>query len=93
MVKEYQMEINNYFFERTCNACPEQYEVYNKQGKHLAYIHLRWGYLYAVCPDIGGTVVYEADIGDGYTGCFDSNIDREIHLNRIANAIEKFYNE
>lgn len=86
------MQINNYLFEKTCDACPEQYEVYDENGKHVAYVRLRWGYLYAVCPDVGGDMVYEYEF-EGDQGCFVNNVERAIHLNRIANAIEIFYRE
>lgn len=85
------MKINDYDFNRTCMACPEQYEVLDENGNMMAYIRLRWGYLYAVCPDIGGTVVYEADIGDDYTGCFANEIERMAHLHNIAINIKEFY--
>lgn len=51
--------------QRTCFACPEQYDVY-RGDTQVAYFRLRHGRFYAAVPDVGGTVVYESyPEGDG----------------------------
>ena len=85
------MLIGNYEFDITCDACPEQYEVYDKDGNHVCYVRLRWGHLTAESPDVGGSLVYEAKIGlDGLSGCFESNEQRMIELKNIADRIDMF---
>ena len=86
-------EINDLIFRQTCSACPEQYDVFDKDGNQVAYIRLRWGSLYVECPDVGGESVYEADLGDGFTGSFRSENERRMHLYRIAAAINKWLSE
>lgn len=76
-------------FVQTCSGCPEQYDVFNN-GEQVCYIRLRWGCLYAECPDVGGEMVYEADIGDGLTGTFESHDQRQFHLMQIAKAVKKW---
>lgn len=87
------MKIGNYIFRQTCAACPEQYDVFDETGKQVAYIRLRWGGLTASCPDVGCSIVYSADIGDGMTGCFTSAKERAYHLRKIAERIEWFFTE
>lgn len=86
-------EIKDLIFKQTCSACPEQYDVFDKDGKQVAYIRLRWGSLYVECPDVGGETVYEADVGHGFTGGFRSENERRMHLYRIANAITEWINK
>lgn len=76
-------------FVQTCFACPEQYDVFSN-GEQVCYVRLRWGSLYAECPDVGGTTVYEADIGDGTAGIFESEDQRQYHLMQIAKAVKKW---
>ena len=83
------IEILNYIFMKTTDSCPEQYEVFNKDGDHVCYVRLRWGCLTAEFPDLGGILIYEAKIGDGLTGCFESNEQRIAELKNIANRLDK----
>ena len=78
------MRIKGLCFCKTCDACPEQYDVYDDHENIVGYIRLRWGYLRCDYPDVGGETIYEANIGDGFTGCFESNEQRMEHLNNIA---------
>lgn len=88
------IKIGNKIFVRTCEVCPEQYEVYDKsRTKHLCYVRLRWGRLAAYCPDVGGACIYEADIGGDLTGAFYSMEERMEHLSNIAVEIDKFYKD
>ena len=84
------MIIGNYEFMLTCSEYPEQYEVFDKDDNHVCYVRLRWGHLTAECPDVGGSLVYEANIGrDGLTGCFESEKQRMIELKNIADRIDR----
>ena len=79
------IEILNYNFIQTTDSCPEQYEVFDKDGDHVCYVRLRWGCL----TDLGGILIYEANIGDGLTGCFESNEQRIAELKNIANRLDR----
>ena len=51
--------------DRTCFACPEQYEV-SLEGVQIGYLRLRHGAFRADYPDCGGETVYSAEPeGDG----------------------------
>src|SRR5512143_2440804 len=77
-------------FEKTCDWCPEQYDVYDND-KRVGYVRLRWSHLRVTCPDVGGDVVYESQIGDsGYDGCFEDDEQRKAHLGLIEVAIEEW---
>ena len=81
------MRIKGLYFYETCGACPEQYDVYDSYEKIVGYVRLRWGYLRCEYPYVDGEVIYEADIGDGLTGCFENDEQREYHLSVIADKI------
>jgi hypothetical protein len=52
--------------ERTCYACPEQYDAYGPDGRKVAYLRLRHGRLTVDMPHAGGQTVYSAErAGDG----------------------------
>ena len=60
------IEILGLRLQQTCFACPEQYDVYNRDGKQVAYFRLRHGRFTAESPDCGGELVYMAHPnGDG----------------------------
>jgi hypothetical protein len=73
-------EYTGYTLEQTCFACPEQYDVYNRDGIQVGYLRLRHGYFRADYPDVGVEVVYETSnvIGDGI---FEDE-EREIHISK-----------
>ena len=71
--------------ECTCDACPEQYDAF-LDGDQVGYLRLRHGYFYASVPDVGGTVVYEAEPnGDGIF----ENDERQFYLNQAKLAIAR----
>lgn len=80
------MNIKGLSFIKTCSACPEQYDV-EYDGKQVGYIRLRYGGLTVEYPDVGGEIIYEASIGDGWTGEFESEEQRQYHINNIADII------
>lgn len=83
------MNIKGLNFKCTCSVCPEQYDVFDNNENIVGYVRLRWGYLRCDYPDVGGEVIYEADIGDGFCGEFENGEQRMKHLNNIADKIIK----
>lgn len=67
---------------KTCESCPEQYDVFYKKRK-VGYLRLRHGYFRAEClPD--GEVVYSAEPRG--SGQFKED-ERRKHLTRACRAI------
>lgn len=78
----------NVLFFQTCYACPEQYDAWYDDTQ-IGYIRLRWGCLTATFPDVGGDLVYEAEIGDSsFRGRFTDDEERCEHLTEIAEALK-----
>ena len=77
-----------YRFERTCYACPEQYDVFNERDEQVAYFRLRHGTFSVECPDVGGVTVYKAHPeGDGIF----LDEERTHYMNRAIMAVHKHY--
>ena len=83
------MIIKGLNFKKTCDACPEQYDVF-KDEKQVGYVRLRWGNLTVDSPDCGGESVYEHYFGDAWKGCFDDNNERNKYLLIIANELNNY---
>lgn len=82
--------IGEFVFAMTCEACPEQYDVFNHDGtRQVAYVRLRWGGLSCRVPDHNGETVYSADLGD--SGTFADDDERDRYLNAAAYAIHCYY--
>lgn len=81
------MEFSGLTFHITCRACPEQYDVYDKNNQQVGYVRLRWGCVTCEVPDVFGEVIYSASVGNGWTGMFENDEQRNFHLRSIANAI------
>lgn len=81
------MNIKGLTFKCTCSACPEQYDVFDGDGKIVGYIRLRWGGLRCDYPDYDGETIYHASVGDGWCGEFEDENQRMYHLNNIADKI------
>lgn len=86
------MEIKGLTFVKTCNCCPEQYEVY-RNGKHIGYVRLRWGTLTCEYPDLDGELVYCVDMDSDIQGEFNSDKERMFHLEAIADKLLKADNK
>lgn len=91
--------INTYPFEfyETCEACPEQYDVY-LEGKLVGYVRLRWAGLSACYPNYEGDQVYshqwyDEKGQDGYLGQFPDDEQRNFHLEKIAQSLYNRINE
>ncbi|MDB4314471.1 hypothetical protein N9955_00420 [bacterium] len=85
-IKPFVKEQNNYFgftLVKTCDACPEQYDVY-RGDQMVAYFRLRHGHFTARVPDVEGGIVYESNtIGDG---CFEPE-EREKELTKACESV------
>jgi len=83
------IELNGYRLVCTCQACPEQYDVF-KAGSKVGYLRLRHGYFRADCPSVGGEIVYESDTkGDGI---FDDD-ERIPEITKALAAITDYWNK
>lgn len=80
-----ELKIYGYLLEMTSCACPEQYDVLDKDGKQVGYLRLRGGYFRADVPECGGETVYESQTkGDGI---FDED-ERMPELSAAVRAID-----
>ena len=83
------IDVDGFIFHKTCDAWPEQYDVY-KGSKQVAYVRLRMGRLSVSVPDVGGEVVYyknyEKDPAKGY---FYTQEERMGQLRRIAKILKR----
>ena len=70
----------------TCYVCPEQYDVF-LGDRQIGYLRLRWGHFTADYPDVGGELVYEAGLGDGFAGSFETIEERQTHLTAAVKAL------
>jgi len=48
--------------ERTCFACPSQWDMWDDQGNYI-YVRFRHGYL-TVSYDVGGEMIFESEAGE-----------------------------
>ena len=56
---------NGLRLELTCEACPEQYEVFDGE-KQVAYLRLRHGYYSVTVPDVMGEDILNGEpVGEG----------------------------
>lgn len=77
------METMSIKLEKTCHACPEQYDMYIGD-EIVGYFRLRHGRFTVEYPNCGGELVYESyPNGDGV---FDNN-ERAYHLHNGVTAI------
>lgn len=86
------MIIEGLNFKKTCDACPEQYDVF-KNGKQVGYVRLRWGGLSCRYPDYEGDEIYSESFQDAWKGCFDDDNERNKYLLIIANELNNYLEE
>ena len=79
----------DFLFEKTCEACPEQYDVYlaSDTSLSIAYVRVRFGQLTVHCPDAGGKLVYQRIIGDEFRGTTDIHD----YVYDIIDSIQTYY--
>jgi hypothetical protein len=78
--------INGVELQRTCYACPEQYDA-RMNGKAVGYLRHRHGHFTVSCPNAQGEMVYEASPkGDGQ---FEDD-ERDGYLNGATLAIKRW---
>lgn len=82
----YELTEDKLIFKQTCIASPEQYDVY-LEGKQVAYIRLRWGYLSVEYPNVNGIVIYHHKFTDEYKGSFDTRKERVKYMKIIKYKI------
>jgi hypothetical protein len=84
------MEIDGLKLVQTCGACPEQYDVLDKDHYTVGYLRLRHGIFRVHYPHYSGEVIYTAyPKGDGI---FESD-EREFFLTEAVKAIKQKLNE
>ena len=81
------MIIKGLRFTETSWSCPEQYDVHDENDKVVGYVRLRHGSLRCEFPYCGGETIYQANVGDVWTGSFINDAQRQKHLTAIAEAI------
>jgi len=84
------MEIEGLKLVQTCGACPEQYDVFDKDDKQVGYLRLRHGLFRVDFPKCGGEIIYTA--GPEGDGCFDCD-ERDFYLSEAVKAIKLKLNE
>ena len=81
--------IGKFIFNKTCEAFPEQYDVY-KGTKQVAYVRLRMGCLSVSVPDISGEDIYYKNFNeDPAKGYFDTQEERMKYLTKIAKILKE----
>jgi hypothetical protein len=75
-------------FWRTCEMCPEQYDVCLGDGdKQVAYVRLRHSLLTVHMPDVNGELIYDHEFDEPNRGSFHDDDERDDYLYRIATHI------
>lgn len=78
------ISISGVTLDCTSSTSPEQYDAF-LSGQRIGYLRLRWGEFYAAFPDVGGEIVYAAEIGD-MAPCFTDE-QRGEHLPLAVRAL------
>ena len=74
-----------YEFVKTCERCPEQYDVL-LNGEKVAYIRLRFGNLTA---EIGDKEVYYHKFDNEFKGEFETDAERQKYLSEILEVLNE----
>ena len=75
-------------FHLTSIACPEQYDVFDRDDRQVGYVRLRHGRLTVDCPGCHADNVMTVQYGTGDEGWFD-DWDRDAMLAAAACMIER----
>lgn len=82
------IDVDGLVFHKTCDACPEQYDVY-KGAKQVGYVRLRMGNLTVDFPDALDKLIYHKKFSEEYKGCFSDDNERMTYLKKIAKCIKE----
>lgn len=82
--------IGDYVFHLTCRACPEQYDVYTKDGVRVAYVRLRYYTLTCNVPFVAGEEILNVKTYHNY-GDFITQKDRDYFLGFVAQMLDRYY--
>ncbi len=77
----------------TCGACPEQYDVFDSNGKQVGYLRLRYGKFKVWYPDViveGGKIIYQHVFEDDWKGTFHDDEEREFFLTEAVKALQNY---
>ena len=78
-----------YEFVKTCERCPEQYDVF-LNGEYVAYVRLRFGYLTVELGEVGSdNVVYEKEFDNEWKGEFETEAERQKYLSEILEVLNE----
>ena len=80
--------IENLTFHLTCEACPEQYYVYDDLGNRVAYVRFRHNNFTVEKDDCGGQMLVQILNNEYAGGVLDPN-DRKLFLPMTARVINK----
>ena len=80
-------KVGDLIFVMTCDACPEQYDVFNSDGDEVGYVRLRWGTLTANYQGPYGPVIFGSHIYGDWDGCFPNDEERNKYLGLIAKLL------
>ena len=83
------MIIEGLNFKKTCDACPEQYDVF-KGDKMVGYVRLRWGVLSCRYPHSDGEEIYSKSFDDAWQGEFEDDNERNKYLIIIAKELNNY---
>lgn len=83
--------VNDMEFALGCQACPEQYDVFNVNGHLLAYVRLRGGKLKCYVPDVGGKLIYQKQYDDEFLGMFPNEEERIACMKTMTGLINSYY--
>ncbi len=85
VIKPYNLRL-----EKTCDYCPEQYDVYYGP-RRVGYIRLRWGVLRVDFLPNGkledNETLIVVDFDDMLKGSFSNELERQEHLNNARNKL------
>jgi len=84
--------LGNLTFIRSSLACPEAYDVINSTDEYIAYVRVRHGDLSVYeAPDLVNEIYY-AELDDWHAGSFKNTEQRIEYLNKVAIAINDYFN-
>jgi len=77
-------------FDKSGDACPEQYDVFDEDGNNVAYVRLRHGTL-TVSEAPLHNEFYRHSFDEGWKGAFDNDAEAQVFLGIIERQIRQHY--